>query len=134
MCMYGLHFVAGGGADDGAGSGNFGNVRANSRGRDEQFEDYVAHSRDRGRVRAARDGDSKSRGGGRLGREDDGVMGIGEHAFGAVDISAAERGNACAWMGEHGAFGGGGNSVPWAADGGAAGVDAKHERSGHRPS
>ena len=57
--------------------------------------------------------------------------GLVEHASGAVDFSAAERGNARAGLGEHGAFGGGGYAVPWPTDGDAAGVDAKHERSRH---
>ena len=61
--------------------------------------------------------------------EDDGVVGIGEYASGAVDFSAAERGNTGARLGKHGAFGGGGYAVPWAIDGEAAGVDAEHERS-----
>ena len=105
MCV--VFLAAGGDADDGAGSGNFGDVRADPRGRDKQFEDHVDHSRDRGRLRAARDRHAKFEGRGRLGREDDDVVGIGEHASGAVDISAAERGDARAGLGEHGAFGGG---------------------------
>ena len=72
----------------------------------------------------------KSRG--RLGGQDDDVVGIGEHASGAVDISAAERGNTRAGLGEHGIAGGGGYAVPWPTDGDAAGVDAEHERSGAR--
>ncbi len=68
---------------------------------------------------------------GRLGgRDDDDVLGTGERAFGAVDMSAADRGHASAGLGEHGAFGGSGYALSWATDGHAAGLDAQYERSG----
>ena len=47
-------------------------------------------------------------------------------------IPAAERGNTRARLGKSGALGGSRCAVPWSVDGRAAGVDAQHERSGHR--
>src|SRR6266705_2403762 len=120
---------AGSDANDGAGAGRFRSVRADSRGRNEQLEDHVDYSRGGRRVRAARDGHAQSEGGRRLGGEDHGFVGTGEHASRAVDLSAAQRSNTGTRLGKYGIARRGGRAVSWTTHGEAAGVDAEHEGS-----
>jgi len=134
VCICALFLGAGGDAFAGAGPGTFRDVRADPRGRDEPFKNNVDHSRGRGRVRPATDGHAEFEGGRRLGNKNHDVVGTLEHTPGAVDVSAAERRDAGAGLGKHGAFGGGSHALPRAIDGEAAGVDTEHERSRHRAS
>src|SRR5438552_16691664 len=78
-------------------------------------------------VYGPRDGHAELEGGRRVGGQNDDVVGTDERASGAVDLPAAERGQAGARLGKHGAFGGSRYAVPRTTDGEAAGVDAEHE-------
>src|SRR5712671_6222438 len=89
MCA--LLLAVGGNAAAGAGSGSLRNLRADSRGRDEQFQNHVADPPNCGCVRPARDRHAKPESGRRLGGQDHDHMGTRQRASRAVDFPAAKR-------------------------------------------
>ncbi len=91
---------------------------------------WIIH-RDCRRVWPARDGDAQSESRGRLGGENDDLVGIGQRASGALDVSASQRCHAGSRLGKHGTLGRGRGAVPRAIGSRTAGVDAEHERRGH---
>ena len=132
MCA--LLLAVGGNAAAGAGSGTLRNLFADSRGRDEQFQNHVADPPNCGCVRPARDRHTKPESGRRVGGQDHDLMGTRQRASRAVDFPAAKRRYTGARLGKHGTFRRGRDAVPRSTDGKAAGLDAEHERNRDRAS